>query len=204
MNWTQLNEAKVLANFPSDIQPAYTSWVVANPPKATRAGELAASTAAEFRAALTSNSANILDPDPLAIPDSCLRHALNIIYGQLALEMGINLTSERQQSVTRADIFLRQISYGHFQVNAASGGGQPTSPSWTIPTSNRRVPTVKVYPRVEVPITPPASPTPPAIDTGTLVTDAELEARLSNRIAFVVENGVIKILLDGAEVASLP
>ena len=40
MDWIVLNEAKVLADFPTDFKPLYDAWLVAHPDKAGRLVEI--------------------------------------------------------------------------------------------------------------------------------------------------------------------
>ncbi|HMP76847.1 MAG TPA: hypothetical protein PKE12_11200 [Kiritimatiellia bacterium] len=131
MNWVTLDEAAVLAAMPSDLAAHYAVWLTEYPDKAGRLAELTANTVTEFRDAIRSNPANSLNPDPATIPQSAVRHAQSIIYFQLAMEMGLDIDTEGTQSMTRADMFLRQIAYKHF--TATSGEVPGPSPSYTVP-----------------------------------------------------------------------
>lgn len=126
MDWIILDAATVAAHLPADLAEHYATWLAANPDKAGRLGEIVANTVAEFRDNIRSNPANTLDPDEAALPQSCVRHAENIIFFQLSMELGLDLDTEGTQSMTRADIFLRQIAYKRF---TTSGGDAATSPS---------------------------------------------------------------------------
>jgi hypothetical protein len=126
MDWIILVEATVTAHLPTDLHAEYLTWLTAHPDKAGRLAELTANVVAEFRDNIRSNPGNTLDPDAAKIPQSCLRHAESIIFFQLAMEMGVDLDTEGNQSMTRADIFLRQITYKRF---TTSGGEQAEGPS---------------------------------------------------------------------------
>lgn len=129
MNWIALNEAKVLADFPSDLRTVYDAWLVAHPDKAGRLAQITADAVAEFRDAITNNSANHLDTDETKLPESCIRSAEIIIFNTLANEMGHTPSASDTQAMTRADLFLRQIGYGHFTAKGASA--PEPSPSYT-------------------------------------------------------------------------
>ena len=129
MNWTALNEAKVMEDFPTDLKPVYDAWLAASPGKSARLAQLTADAVAEFRDAIMSNPANQLDTDETKIPESCIRSAEVIIFNTLANEMGQAQGSADIQAITRAELFLRQIGYGHF---TAKGADAPEpSPSYT-------------------------------------------------------------------------
>jgi hypothetical protein len=110
----------------------YQSWLAANPDKSGRLGEIVANTLAEVRDNIRSNPANTLDADEAKIPQSCVRHAENIIFFQLAMEMGLDIDTEGNQSMTRADIFLRQISFKRFTTSGGEAATSP-SPSYAVP-----------------------------------------------------------------------
>jgi hypothetical protein len=129
MNWIALDEAKAIADFPTDLKPVYDAWLAANPGKAPRLAQIVSDAVAEFRDAILSNPANQFDADATKIPESCVRPAEVIIFNTLANEMGHTQSSADVQAMTRAELFLRQIGYGHF---SAKGGDSPEpSPSYT-------------------------------------------------------------------------
>ena len=126
MAWVTLDEARVLADFPTDLRPLYDAWIVANPTKVGRLAEITAGVVAEFRDAIASNPANRLDPDRGKVPESCLRSGEVLVTGTLQNEMGVALSSDDAQAMTRAEILLRQVGYSHF---AIGGGAQAAEPS---------------------------------------------------------------------------
>ncbi len=123
MNWVVLDAAQVLKDFPTDLKPYYDKWVAEHPDKAGRLAEITQRTVAEFRDAIASNPANQLDPDTTKVPESCLRSAETIVLFNLMMEMGQSIKEEAQESMTRAEIFLRQIGYKHFLTTADATGG---------------------------------------------------------------------------------
>jgi len=133
VEWVTLDESSVTAHLPTDLAEAYQSWLAANPDKAGRLSELTANTVAEFRDNIRTNPVNTLDPDPEKLPQSCVRHAESIIFFQLAMEMGVDLDTEGNQSMTRADIFLRQISFKRFTTTGGDDSDLP-SPHYAVPT----------------------------------------------------------------------
>ena len=114
MAWTVLDEAKVLADCPTDLRPDYDQWLVDYPDKAGRLAEITGGIVAEFRDAIASNPENLLNENPAALPESCIRHAEILIYGTLSMEMGRELPPDERQSMTQSEMFLRQIAYEHF------------------------------------------------------------------------------------------
>jgi hypothetical protein len=132
MDWITANETLVLANFPTDLKPAYDQWIIDNPGKAGRLAEIIAATRAEFRDALAVNPANVLDPDEEKIPQSCTRALQALVVFQIETEMGHSVSEERQQAMTRADLFLRQIAYQHFSARPEGATHEPT-PAYTPP-----------------------------------------------------------------------
>ena len=114
MNWIALTESQVLADFPTDLQPLYDQWIVDYPAKAGRLAEIVGRVVSEFRDSIASNPVNVFDEDETKIPESCLRHAETMVFYGLMMEMGLSIQEEAQESMTRADIFLRQIGYGNF------------------------------------------------------------------------------------------
>jgi hypothetical protein len=120
MNWIVLDETKVLADFPTDLKPQYDAWLVANPAKAGRLVEIIEQVVSEFRSAIATSPSNILDADTQKLPENCIRSAEVLIYGTLQNEMGVALSSGDAQAMTRAEIFLRQIGYGHFSIEDES------------------------------------------------------------------------------------
>lgn len=132
MEWITLDAATVTAHLPTDLAGLYATWLAENPDKANRLAEITANTVAELRDNIRSNPANTLDPDPAKIPQSAIRHAESIIFFQLSMEMGLDIDTEGTQSMTRADMFLRQISYNHFATTGGESAEGPT-PLYTVP-----------------------------------------------------------------------
>ena len=133
MEWVALTESLVLADFPTDLYRLYTTWVTDNPGKISRLSEITRNTIAEFRDAITNNPANVLDDDRTKIPQSCVRAAETIICFSMAMEMGVSLQTEAIQSMTRADLFLRQIQYKHFNTQSAATTSTKPVPIYTAP-----------------------------------------------------------------------
>ena len=126
MAWVTLDEARVLADFPTDLRPQYDAWLLANTEKAGRLAEITASVVAEFRDAIAVNPANTMDPNLAKIPESCLRSAEVLVTGTLQNEMGQRLSTDDLQAMTRAEILLRQIGYSHFTADGGSAAANPS------------------------------------------------------------------------------
>ncbi len=131
MEWTTLNAERLLLDFPTDLLALYNTWIIDHPDKAGRLAQVTAETVARVRDAISSRPVNVLDPDPDAIPVSAVQAAETLVYGGLAMEMGIDVTSEANQMMTRADLFVRQIAYGHYRTE--SGAAEAVKPTYQVP-----------------------------------------------------------------------
>lgn len=124
--WTELTVAAVQNALPSDLATLYASWVEANPTKATRLGELVAEVRRTFRTAVEANPANVLDDNPETVPTTGFRHAINMVIFNLGMEMGVQLSSEADGLITRADIRLRMVQNGGIPIDSIAGEGSPS------------------------------------------------------------------------------
>lgn len=135
MDWIALDSTKALSDMPTDLRTLYDAWILANPSKSSRIASIAADVTAEFRDAIQTNPANILNADESTIPTSCVRHAEIILYSTLMNEMGATPSASDLQAAVRADIFLRQIGYGHFSTGTDTGSNaRRTAPEYFVPT----------------------------------------------------------------------
>ena len=135
MGWVSITEADLRDAMATDLRPVYDQWVVDHPEKADRLAEILADTVAAFRQAIANNPENTLDPDQTKVPQACVIDVETIIFYTLAMEMGVSLKPEANQSVTQARIQLRQIGYGHF---ATAGTDKTESPSPLYSTPSER------------------------------------------------------------------
>ena len=140
MQWVVFNADLLMADFPTDLRPIYESWVLQHPDKADRLAMVIENTRSEFRDSILNNPENTLNEDEITIPESCVRSAETIVFYYLMMEMGISIKAEAQQSMTRAEMFLRQISYKHFRTTGASA--DESSPHYMVPnvTPERMIP----------------------------------------------------------------
>ncbi|HOW98890.1 MAG TPA: hypothetical protein PK634_14000 [Kiritimatiellia bacterium] len=116
----------MLADFPSELQPLYETWLSENPDKAGQLASIISNTAAEIRALIASNPTNTLDEDETKIPLSLLRQAETLIYFTLSMEMGVSIAPEANQAMIRAEITLRTLVYGRYLVSGGSSASQPS------------------------------------------------------------------------------
>jgi hypothetical protein len=123
MIWVEITLADVLAHLPTDIKTSYDTWLVSYPDKAGRLATLTDNTIREFRDAIKSNPANVVDPRETFLPQSAVRHVESIIIFNLAMEMGVDLDSAGNSARTSADVFLRQIPYGRAGANGLYRSG---------------------------------------------------------------------------------
>ena len=140
MQWVVFNTDLLMADFPTDLGPLYENWVSQFPEKAGRLAQIAERVVAEFRSAILVNPENTLDPNESAIPESCIRSAETMVFYNLMMEMGLAIKQEAQESMTRAEISLRQISYKHFRTAGTSADKR--APHYMVPgaTQERALP----------------------------------------------------------------
>jgi hypothetical protein len=124
--WTELTVAAVQDALPSDLATLYASWVEANPSKGTRLGDLVVEVRKTFRTAVVANPANRLDDNPDTVPTTGFRHAVNMVIFNLGMEMGVQLSSEADGLITRADIWLRMVQNGGIPIDSMAGEGSPS------------------------------------------------------------------------------
>jgi hypothetical protein len=135
MQWVSLTTDLLMADFPTDLRPLYENWASQFPEKVGRLAQITARVVAEFRDAIVVNPENSLDPDELTIPESCIRSAETMVFYNLMMEMGLSIKQEAQESMTRAEIFLRQISYKHFRTAGTSADQR--APHYMVPDSDK-------------------------------------------------------------------
>lgn len=131
MIWVEITLADVIAHLPTDIKARHDEWVATYPDKSGRLAEITANTIREFRDAIKSNPANIVDPRETWLPQSAVRHVESLIIFNIAMEMGITIDSSGNSARSAADIFLRQIPFGRW--NTTAGDGAMPSPRFTVP-----------------------------------------------------------------------
>jgi len=126
-DWITFDKDHVLDSMSVDLAQAYDWWVQANPQKEARFEQLIAAVVSEFRAALGTNSRNVIDPDAGKLPMSCARHAELLIISRLRFEMGQVFYDGDVQYIIRAEIFLRQLAVSRVPLEAEPAGpGNPT------------------------------------------------------------------------------
>lgn len=132
--WVQITEAAVVAAMPTDLAPLYSSWISANPDKATSLARIIEDTVLQVRNAIRTNKANTLDDDATAVPQDVRPQVYDLIHHRLSMEMAVELDTSANQVRQDADQLLRQISYGKWRVDTAAG---EASPRYTPPTAPR-------------------------------------------------------------------
>ena len=125
--WSELTLAVAQNAMPTDMAALYAAWVDTNPSKGSRVAELVSETVGLFRQAVAANPANELSDDPDMVPTTGFRHALNWIFFNLGMEMGVQFAPEVYSLMTRADIWLRMVQDGAFSpAGTAMGAGAPS------------------------------------------------------------------------------
>lgn len=132
MIWVEITYDDILENMPVDLRQVYDAFLAANPDKANRINEIVDNTVREFRDALKSAPNNIMDEREMWLPQSCVRHSSAIIFFELAMELGVNLTGAATSSKTSADVFLRSLPFGRWVATTEADYAQP-SPRFIVP-----------------------------------------------------------------------
>jgi len=107
--WIRVDAAYMLSVLSLDSRSYYESWVRLQPDRAARLDAIVAGVVSEFRTALMSNPANLLDPDPLKLPQPFVRYAETLVIGVLHREMGRELSDYERSQIVRAEIMLRTV-----------------------------------------------------------------------------------------------
>ena len=126
MTWVALTEAFVLAAMPTEIRPEYDAWLVANPAKADRLGEIIDSVVADFRTGLGANPSMVMDAETDTVPERCVQHALTVIFYHLTLEMGISINMSAQTAFINAETYLRRLYLSDAVVDRDAVGQTPS------------------------------------------------------------------------------
>ena len=120
-SWVALTETDVAEALPTDMVTSHDAWVVANPEKEGRLGELTLEAVATCRAAVESGSPWALDSDETTVPTSGYRHMINMVTFNLGIEMSYVFPEAFYALVTRADIWLRSVQAGSITIPTADG-----------------------------------------------------------------------------------
>ena len=131
MEWVEITVDSILANLPTDVKQKYAAWLDDYPEKAGRLEQITGNTVKEFRYAIQSAYANLLDPRPDYLPRSAVRHCENIICFTLVMEMGLEASTAANSARTTADVYLRGIPFHRFKFT--SDEAVPPRPRWTVP-----------------------------------------------------------------------
>ena len=109
VGWVTVDEAYVLGAMPTELVAPYTAWLSGNPDKADRLAAITRGVVADFRTGLRSNPTVVMAPGADELPERAVRHALNIIFYNLGLEMGLTINFSAQQGFVNAEIYARQL-----------------------------------------------------------------------------------------------
>ncbi len=124
--WTELTLARVEAEFPTDMDRLYRSWVEANPSKATRLTGIIDNVVSAFREAVAAPGGAVMDEDLSMIPSTGYRHAMNQVLFTLGMEMGLEFSPESYSLVTQSHVWLRMVQSGYMPAVAAESGATPS------------------------------------------------------------------------------
>lgn len=128
LTWVTVDNAQVLGAMSVETVTLHQNWLAAHPEKAGRLAQIIASVVSEFRSGIATNPANVMDPDPGKLPDSCIRYCDTLIIFELKVEMNAAISDAEMLATGKAEIFLRQIYYSHFVV--AGDDTATASPSY--------------------------------------------------------------------------
>ena len=124
--WSQFTVETVKKGMPTEMDNLSRTWVDANPAKSNRLAEHVAETLASFRKAVRTQSWVIMDEDPDTIPATGIRHALNMVFFNLGMEMGVQFAPEVYGLNVQANIWLRMAEAGSLKTVEAEADGTPT------------------------------------------------------------------------------
>ncbi len=109
VSWVRVDESYVLGAMPSELIGPYGTWTTSHPDKSGRLAEITQGVVSDFRTGLNSNPTVVMAPGADELPERAVRHALNIIFYNLALEMGLTINYSAQQGFINAEIYARQL-----------------------------------------------------------------------------------------------
>jgi len=127
--WTPFTVDVVKNALPSDMGQLYANWITAHPEKANRLAEIVDETRRTFRDAVSTNPRNLIDTETDTVPTVGFRHALNMLFFNLGMEMGAQLGPDAHSQYLRADLWLRMVQTGgipFMPVDADQRGGTPS------------------------------------------------------------------------------
>ena len=126
--WTPFTVDVVKNALPSDMGQLYANWITAHPEKANRLAEIVDETRRTFRDAVSTNPRTLMDPETDTVPTVAFRHALNVLFFNLGMEMGAQLGPDAHSQYLRADLWLRMVQTGGIPmpVDADLRGGTPS------------------------------------------------------------------------------
>ena len=126
--WTPFTLAVVTNALPTALAQTYANWVIANPGKANRLGEIVEETRKAFRDAVGTNPLNLMDGDLETVPNVGYRHAVDLVIYTLGRETGAELGADAYNQAMRADVWLRMVENGGIPIpcDAELRGGTPS------------------------------------------------------------------------------
>ena len=126
MSWVAITETFVLAAMPSEVKPEYEAWILANPDKSDRLGEIIDSVVADFRAGLSANPSVVMDSETDTLPERCIQHALAIVFYYLSLEIWLSINMSAQTAFINAEVYMRKLYTSDAVVDRDSIGETPS------------------------------------------------------------------------------
>ncbi len=111
MAWVTVDAAYVISAMPAELLGPYNAWIAGTPEKAERLAAIARGVVSDFRTGLKSNPTVVMALGADELPERAVRHALNIVFYNLALEMGLTVNYSALQAFVNAEIYARQL-YG--------------------------------------------------------------------------------------------
>jgi len=121
VDWIAVTRERVVTAFSAARRQMYEGWIVQYPEKAGRVDEIIANLVMEFRSGIEANAANYLDPDLTKLPQSCVRYCEILIMFHLCSEIGATVLDAELMSISKAEIFLREMYTGAFYITGGDG-----------------------------------------------------------------------------------
>jgi len=126
--WTPFTLAVVTNALPTDMAQLYATWITAHPEKVNRLAEIVVETRTTVRDAVSTNPRNLIDVETDTVPTVGFRHALNMAFYSLGMEMGAQLGPDAHSQFLRADLWVRMVQTGGIPIpcDVALRGGTPS------------------------------------------------------------------------------
>ena len=124
--WVPFTDETFKNALPVEYLSQHAYWIVSHPSKEFRLTEIVAAVRTRFRAAVSSNPANVLDPDETKVPTAGEEYAFVMAAYKLGLEFGLTSTAIPQGSSVVSLVVMNVPSGGAMPQAQSSAGSAPS------------------------------------------------------------------------------